>query len=58
MVTPQNPYPEGHEIHKLGRPFLGFHYLILSLSELCMGVEKNIFKRNDAFHYITYMATP
>ena len=27
---------------------LGNHYVILSLSELCLKVEKKIFKRNNA----------
>ena len=36
----QEPLPEGHKINNLGRHFLGHHYLILSLSELCLEVEK------------------
>ena len=31
---------------------------ILSLSDLCLGVEKKIFKEIMHFHYMTYMATP
>mgnify|MGYP003692425057 CR=1 FL=1 len=36
MATPyyKNPCPEGHEIYNFGRPFLGNHYYILSLSDM------------------------
>ena len=34
----------GHEIYNFGRPFLGRHYFILSLSDLGLGVEKKMFK--------------
>ena len=54
----KNPCPRGHEIYNFGRPFLGYHYYILSLSDLCLGVEKKIFKEKVHFYYITYMATP
>ena len=40
----QEPCPGGNEIYNVGRPFLGHHYCILSLSDLCLGVEKKIFK--------------
>ena len=40
-----------HEIYNFGRSFLGHHYFILSLSDLCLGVEKMIFIG-------TYMTTP
>ena len=45
MARPQhnNPCPGGHGICKFGLPFLSHHYYILSLSEPCPGVEKNIF---------------
>ena len=60
MATPQqkNPCPGGHESKNLGRPFLGDHYYILSLFDLCLGVEKMIFIGQIYFHYTTYMATP
>ena len=32
-------------------------YIVLSWSELVLGVEKTIFKEIMHFHYITYMAT-
>ena len=53
------PQLGGHEIYNLGRPFLDHHCYIhvLSLSDLCMGVEK-ILKEIMHFHYMTYMATP
>ena len=46
MATPYhiNPYPRGHEIYNLGRPFLGHHCYALSECELYLGVEKKIFK--------------
>ena len=47
------PAPRGHEIFNFGRLFLGHHYYciyILSLSDLCTGGKKKIFKRNNAFH--------
>ena len=54
----KNPCPRGHEIYNFGRPFLGHHYYILGLSDLCLGIEKKIFKEIMHFHYMTYMATP
>ena len=54
----QNPCPGGCEIYNLGRPFLGHHYFINSLSDLCMGVKKKILKEIMHFHYMTYMAIP
>ena len=54
----KNPCPGGNEIYNLIRPFLGHLYLILSLSELCLGVENKIFKEIMHIHYISYMATP
>ena len=47
-----------YEIYNFGRPFLGQHYYILSLSDLGLGVEKSIFKEIMDFHYMTYMTTP
>ena len=60
MATPQhkNPCPGGDEIYKFGRPFLGYHNYILSLSVLCLGVEMKIFKGILHFHYMTYMGKP
>ena len=60
MATPlrQNPCPGGYEIYNFGRPFLGHHYYLLSLSELCLGVEKKIFKSIMHFYYMTEMANP
>ena len=39
----RTPSPRGHKIYNFGRPFLGHHYYILNLSDLCLGVEKLIF---------------
>ena len=60
MATPwhQNLSPGDHEIYNFGRPFLGHHYYIPSLSDLSLGVEKKIFKEIMYFHYMTYTATP
>ena len=56
--------------YNLGRPFLGYHYYILCLSDLCLGVKNKIFiLKNNAFSlydlyinafslYMTYMGTP
>ena len=41
----QEPCPGGHEIYNFGEPFCGHHYYILSLSNLCLGVEKKILKK-------------
>ena len=54
----QEPLPRGHEIYNFGRPSLGHHYYILGLSDLCLGVEKKIFKEIMHFYCMTYMATP
>ena len=47
MATPwfKTPLPRGHETHNFSRLFIGHHYNIhvLSLSELCLGVDKTIF---------------
>ena len=57
----KNPCPVGHEIYNFDRPFFGHHYYryILSLSDLCMGIEQKIFKEVPVihFHYITCMYT-
>ena len=60
MATPlhKNPCPRGHEIYNFGRPFLGHHYYILGLSDLCLGVETKIFKEIMYFHYITIWPRP
>ena len=49
-----------HEIYNFGRPFLGDHYYqyILRLSDLCLGVEKKIFKEIMQFRYMTYGHAP
>ena len=59
MTTPQhkNPCPGGHEIYNFDRISLGHHNYILSLSILCLEVEKKIYKEIMHFYYVTYMAT-
>ena len=57
----KNTFPGGHEIYSFGKPSHSHHYYsvyILSLSDLCSAVEKIFFKRNNAFLFMTYMATP
>ena len=60
MITPlhKNPCPRGHDIYNFGRPFLGHHYYIHGLSDLCLGVDKQIFKEIMHFHYMTYVHAP
>ena len=55
-ATPQhkNLCPGGHEICNIGRPFLGHHYFILILSDLCLRVEKKFSKEIMHFQYMTY----
>ena len=50
--------PGGHEIYNFVESFLWHHNYTLSLSNLCLGVGKVIFKEIMYFIYITYMATP
>ena len=52
------PCPDGHEIYKFGGPFLGHYYSTVNLSDLCLVVDKKIYKEIMHFHYITYMTTP
>ena len=42
LATPlyKNPCTGGHEIYNFGGQFLGNHYFIHSLSDVCLGVEK------------------
>ena len=54
----QEPLPRGYDIYNFGRPFLGYHYYILSLFDLCLRIEKKIFKETLHFHYLSYMTTP
>ena len=49
MPLHKNPGPEGLQINNFGRPSLDRHNYTLSLADLCLGVEKKIFKRNNAF---------
>ena len=42
--TPEKePCPRSHDFDNSGRPFLGYHYFILSLFDLCLGLEKKTF---------------
>ena len=54
----KNPCPGDHAIYNSIRPFLVHHNYILTLSVLCLGEEKTIFKEIMHFHYMTYMVTP
>ena len=48
-VQHKNPCPEGHEINNFGRPFLGHHQFIFSLSDLFPGNIFSDIKKNDVF---------
>ena len=50
----KNPSFGGHEIYKLGEPLLGHRNYILSSSDLCSGVEKQIIKEIMNFYYMKY----
>ena len=50
----KTPCPGGHEIYNFSRPFLGHHYFIVSFSDICLGIEKKIFKELMHFYYMTY----
>ena len=53
MVMPQHkiPWPSIHQIYNFGtRYLLGNHYCILCQSDLCLGVEKKIFKEIHQFY--------
>ena len=54
VTTPEhmNLYPGGHDICNFGKPLLGHHYNLLSLTELCAKLEK-IFKRIMHFYLMT-----
>ena len=36
-------YPGGREIHNFRRPYFGYRYYVLGLSEPCPGIEKKKF---------------
>ena len=46
----KNSFSGGHEIYNFDRSFLGHHYYIFHLSDLCLGEEENIFKEIMQFH--------
>ena len=50
----KNRCPRGHEIYNFGRPFLGYYYYILSLPDLCLEVEKKIFKEVIYSHWLIW----
>ena len=47
----------GHEIYNFRRLFLERYYYIYGLSDLCLGVEKKIFKEIIQLHSMTHMAS-
>ena len=54
----QEPPPRGNEIYNFARSFIGHHNYVLPFSDLCLGVEKEIFKEIMHLHYMTYMVMP
>ena len=56
MTKPQHKIPSpGNEIYNFIGPSLGHYYYTLNLSDLCLGVEKMIFKEIMYAHNISYM---
>ena len=51
-------YNDLYEFYNFGTSFLSHHYYTLSLFDLCLGEEKEIFKEIMQFHYMTYISTP
>ena len=49
MYTKQETHKPYYSNLQFGRPLLGHHYYILSFSDPCPVVEKNIFKEKNAF---------
>ena len=61
MTTPlhKNSCPEGHEIFKFGRLFLGYHYYALNLYAPCSDVERKIFLMNTSnLHFLPHNYPP
>ena len=52
----QESLPWGHEIYNFNRPFLGYYIYILSLSVLCLRVEKKNFK--EIMHFTLWLIWP
>ena len=50
MPKYKNLYLESHKIYNFGRPFFDHHYYSLSLSDLCLDVEKMVFQEIVHFH--------
>ena len=44
-LAQKTPTPGYYEIYYFGEIFLGHHYYLLSLSDLCLGVEKRLSKK-------------
>lgn len=49
MVKHKNLCPGCHENYTFGRPFIDHQYFAISLSDLCLGIEKDVLKRNNEF---------
>ena len=49
-MSQHKPCPGCHEIYNFGITFLGHHYYILDVSDLCLGVEKKIFREIQQFY--------
>ena len=61
MVTPwhkhKTPCPGGNETYNFSRLFIGHHYYILNLFDLCLGLKEKILKEITHFHNMSYMTT-
>ena len=58
MTQHKNLSPGVMKFTIFGRPFLGHHYYKLSMSDLCLRVEKKTFEEILHFHNMTYKSTP
>ena len=50
----KNYCPRGHESYNFGRPFFGYHFCELNLSDVGLGVEKKIFFKEIHQFYTLY----
>lgn len=45
----KSPWPRGHGIYSFGRSFLGYHYYVRRLPDVCLGHGELIFKQMYKF---------
>ena len=55
----ESPWPRDHGIYNFGRSFLGYHYYVLRLPDVSLGLGTLIFKQMyKSFYYHVYVAYP